>query len=245
MYVRIAVLLTAFSALSAQNVPVLFECTEDDAQTAGLHCSEEEPCPVFLELSAVEAVGNRLFLTGNLHSSAATLYSVLMTSSDAGKTWTEGYKRLRAAALDQIQFFDFETGWISGNYLSGTPRDPFFLVTGDGGTTWSALPVFEESRPAEIEKFWFESKTAGALLLDVRYANRFELYETKTGGESWELRQGSAKPIHLPKERPVANAAAWRLRPDAATRAYALEHAQGEHWQKVASFLVRVGKCTQ
>src|SRR5271154_4814576 len=140
MYVRIAVLLTAFSALSAQNVPVLFECTEDDAQTAGLHCSEEEPCPVFLELSAVEAVGNRLFLTGNLHSSAATLYSVLMTSSDAGKTWTEGYKRLRAAALDQIQFFDFETGWISGNYLSGTPRDPFFLVTGDGGTTWTALP---------------------------------------------------------------------------------------------------------
>lgn len=221
-----------------------FECTEDDSQTAGLHCTEEEPCPAFLELSSVEAVGNRLLVTGNLHAASATLYSVLLTSSDAGKAWTEGYKRLKSAGLDQIQFLDFATGWIAGNYVTGTPRDPFLLATSDGGATWRLLPLFEESRPGEIEKFYFESKTTGTLLLDVRYANRYELFETLTGGMSWESRQTSVQPIRLPQE-PSVVPAAWRLRADAATHANVLEKSDGARWQKVASFLVSAGKCTQ
>ncbi|HME08275.1 MAG TPA: hypothetical protein VKG25_14565 [Bryobacteraceae bacterium] len=250
---KAAPLLLVLSSLSAQEVleyngkPLQFpfECTEEDTQTAGLHCSVEEPCPAFLELSSVEAVGNRLFLTGNLHGAAATFYSILITSSDAGKTWKEGYQRLRSAELDQIQFLDFETGWIAGNYISGTPRDAFLLSTHDGGSTWRLLPLFEDSRPGEIEKFYFESKTAGALLLDVRYANRYELFETRTGGDSWESRQTSVQPIRLPQERPAVSPA-WRLRADAATHAYAIERAEAAaHWQKVASFLVSAGKCTQ
>jgi len=250
--VKAAFLLSALSVLWAQDVLVNngkplqfpFECTEDDSQTAGLHCSEEEPCPAFLELSAVEAVGNRLFVTGNLHAASATLYSILLTSSDAGKTWTEGYKRMRSAELDQIQFLDFQTGWIAGNLISGTPRDAFFLATSDGGTTWRILPLFEESRPGEIEKFYFESKNTGSLLLDVRYANRYELFETHTGGNSWESRQTSVQPIRLPQERQAVSPG-WRVRADAATHAYALERAEGARWQRVASFLVSAGKCTQ
>jgi len=36
-----------------------FECTEADTQAASLNCSEQEPCAVFLELSSVEAAGNK------------------------------------------------------------------------------------------------------------------------------------------------------------------------------------------
>src|SRR5689334_18067533 len=41
--------------------PILlpFQCTEDDIQKAGLSCTEDDPCPVYLELSAVDGVGNR------------------------------------------------------------------------------------------------------------------------------------------------------------------------------------------
>ncbi len=250
--VKAALLGVVLCSLSAQAVleytgkplRLPFECTAEDTQTVGLHCSVEEPCPAFLELSSVEAVGNRLFLTGNLHGAAATFYSILLTSADAGKTWKEGYQRLRSAELDQIQFLDFETGWIAGNYISGTPRDAFFLATNDGGSTWRRLPLFDESRPGEVEKFYFESKTVGALLLDVRYANRYELFETLTGGASWESRQTSVQPISLPKEGPAGNPA-WRLRADAATHAYLVERAETGHWQKMASFLVSAGKCTQ
>ena len=47
---------------------------------AGMSCSDEEPCPVYLELAAVESVGNRIFLAGNIHSNAVTLYSLLLAS---------------------------------------------------------------------------------------------------------------------------------------------------------------------
>src|SRR5713226_1400533 len=64
-----------------------FQCTEDDIQSLGLGCTEEEPCPIYLELSAFEPVGNQLFAAGNLHSAANTIYSILLASSDGGKTW--------------------------------------------------------------------------------------------------------------------------------------------------------------
>src|SRR5579872_434116 len=69
--------------------PILlpFRCTQEDIQSAGLSCSAEEPCPMYLELTAVEAIGDKLFATGNIHSTTATLYSLLLGSDDAGRTW--------------------------------------------------------------------------------------------------------------------------------------------------------------
>ncbi len=95
-----------------------FECTEADTQASSLNCSEEEPCAVFLELSSVEAAGNKIFLAGNLHTNTTTLYSVLLATEDAGKTWSEPHPRIRFAGLDQIQFIDFQNGWISGANLA-------------------------------------------------------------------------------------------------------------------------------
>ena len=43
-----------------------FQCTDDDMQWAGMSCTEEEPCPVYMELTAVESVGNRIVTLGNI-----------------------------------------------------------------------------------------------------------------------------------------------------------------------------------
>ena len=63
-----------------------FHCTEEDIRSAGLGCSEEDPCPVYLELSAVESTGLRIFAAGNIHAATATLYTMLLGSDDNGQT---------------------------------------------------------------------------------------------------------------------------------------------------------------
>lgn len=252
--IRSAALLLAFVNCSAAQTPientgkpmrVPLECTETDSAAVGLSCSEEEPCPVYLELANLEAAGDKLFLTGNLHTHTLTLFSILLATEDAGRTWIEPHPRIRASGLDQIQFFDFQNGWISGANLLGAPRDPFFLITTDGGKTWRQRPVFEESRIASIERFWFESRENGTMLVDARLdSNHHELYETRTGGESWSMRQESVDPIRFPKTT-EAGPTGWRLRADAPTHSYAIEKSQGERWQRIASFLVDAGACKQ
>lgn len=222
-----------------------FECTEADTQASALSCSEDDPCPVYLELANIEAVGNKLFLPGNLHTPTTTIYSILLTTEDAGKTWIEPHSRIRFAGLDQIQFIDFQNGWISGANLQGAPRDPFLLLTTDGGKTWRQRSVYEDSRLGVIERFWFDSPKEGVMLVDARLeATRHELYETRAGGESWSLRQASADPIRFPRTR-EPGPSGYRIRADAATNSYAVEKSEGERWQKVASFLVHVGSCKQ
>jgi hypothetical protein len=222
---------------------VAFECTEADTQAAGLSCSDEEPCAVYLELSNVEAAGNKIFLAGNLHTTTTTLYAVLLATEDAGKTWIEPHPRVRFAGLDQIQFIDFQNGWISGANLQSTPRDPFLLLTTDGGKTWRQRPIFDETRVAVIERFWFDSRDNGSLVIDARLDNNLhELYETRTGGESWSMKQASASPIPFPA---ATRSSGWRLRADSATHSFDLEKSDGSRWQKVAGFLVNVGACKQ
>jgi photosystem II stability/assembly factor-like uncharacterized protein len=248
-----AVLLALVSLVSAQTplensgrpMRVLYECTAADTQAAGLGCSEEDPCPVYIELSNVEAVGSKIFLTGNLHTPTVTLYSILLASDDGGNTWTEPHPRLHASGLDQIQFVDFQNGWISGANLQGAPRDPFLLITTDGGKTWHERPIFEESRIAAIERFWFDTSANGTLLVDARLDNgKHELYETRTGGESWAIQQTSAETIHAAKEKQIG-ASGWRLRTDAATHSYVIEKSENNRWQKVASFLVNIAACKE
>ena len=186
-------------------------CTEADAQEAGLACSAEQPCAIYLELAGVESVLSKIFVAGNLHTPEATLSSILLASADGGKTWTDPHPRLRFTSLDQIQFIDFETGWISGANVQGVPGEPFFLITSDGGKTWNQRAIFDESRTGIVERFWFDSKTSGRMLMATKL--RHELYETQTGGESWSMRQFSKEPIPFRLNR-NADAAPIRVRAD-------------------------------
>ena len=151
---------------SGSPMRLAFQCSEQDLRLAGLTCTVEDPCPVFLELASVEPVGPKVFVAGNFHTSSTTLASVLLTSEDAGKTWREPFERIRSAALDQIRFFDFSTGWVAGHVMHALPHDPFLLLTTDGGANWRRRPIVEESRVGAIEKFEFPSREQGTLWLD-------------------------------------------------------------------------------
>ncbi len=224
-------------------VPVT--CTEEDIQSLGMSCTADAPCAVYLELSAMEVNAGRMILAGNLHTDSTTLSSIVLASEDAGKSWTEPHPRIRQAALDQMQFFDLANGWISGQVLASLPRDPFFLVTRDGGKTWRRRAVFADPHIGSIEKFHFTSANEGRVLVDRANSaegGRFALLESKTGGDSWSILQITTD---SPSTASFARApsAAWRLRASAATKAYQVERREGQRWNTVASFQVQAGVC--
>ena len=112
---------------------VAYSCAEEDLQWAGMSCSDSQPCPIYLELNSVVPDGKKIIAAGDLHSSSATIGSVLLLSDDSGATWREPTTRIRGSALDQLQFLNPQAGWAAGETLYPLPRDPFFLITTDGG----------------------------------------------------------------------------------------------------------------
>jgi hypothetical protein len=222
---------------------VAFACAGDDLQAAGLSCNEDEPCRILLELSAVETSAGRVFLAGNLHTTATTLSSILLVTEDNGRTWREAYRRIPYAALDQIQFVDFQHGWISGQNVQSLARDPFLLATDDGGVTWREQPIFGEAQEAgAIQRFHFDSVTTGMLLLDRGAGKRYELYRTASGGMTWDLVRADRDPIPFPGGPPSA-ATSWRIRADAKTSAWLIEQNRGDIWQRIAAFSTEAAVC--
>jgi hypothetical protein len=229
---------------AADAVKFEYACSPEDVEAFGLTCSDRDPCPVFLELTSVDSSGLRVFLSGNLHTQTTTLFGILLTSEDGGQTWAEPNGRLHATSLDQIQFADSEHGWVSGVLLEPLPRDPFLLITTDGGKTWRPKPVFDEIHYGSIQQFWFESAKSGELILEGTKgsANAYELYQTSTGGESWSLKTSAKKPLQLSKSRPK-DSAEWRVRTDAQSKTYRVERRVSERWEPVATFPVQAGVC--
>jgi hypothetical protein len=224
-----------------------FQCTREDIQAAGFTCSEEAPCPVYLELSAAASSGNKYYLAGNIHSDAVTLYAILLGSEDAGRTWREINPRIRGAGLDHLQFLDSATGWAGGQQLFPLPQEPFVLLTADGGKTWRQQPIFGESAEnhfGSIQQLFFSSRTAGSVIVDRSQggdAGPFALYESPDGGESWIIKEQSNKPMQI-KGAPPPDAD-WRVRVDAATKAFLLEQRQGQRWTSRAAFSVDIAAC--
>jgi hypothetical protein len=255
---RIALLLCA--ALMAQEPPpkpaalentgkpmrVEAECGQAEMTEYGLECPEDEPCPVFLELSSIEPVGVKIFLTGNLHTASATLWSLLLASEDEGKTWREPYARQKAATLDLLQFVDFETGWAAGHSAGTLLRDPFLLKTGDGGKTWKRLPVFDDARVGVVDGFWFETRDKGTLVIDRIQggrSGRYQRFETMTGGDSWMVRDVSTKPLLTKRPKGTSNNADWRIRVDSASKTYRIERRSEGRWTQLAGFAISAGGC--
>ena len=216
-------------------------CGDPEITEFGLECTVKDSCSIYLELAGIEQAGGRLFLSGNFHTGSATLWSLLLASEDEGRTWTEPHPRLRGAALDDIQFVDAETGWVSGHIAGALPRDPFLLKTTDGGKTWRRVPVFEESGYGAIDAFRFDSRASGVLYLQRRGEprQRYQRWETQNGGDTWTLREAGPKPFPPLKPR----RSGWRIRTDARARMYFVERMNEKTWTAVARFPVRFGEC--
>jgi hypothetical protein len=227
---------------SGKPIVVSPRCAEEDLKWTGLACSPDEPCSLYLEVSAVESVGSRIFAAGNIHSSAVTLYSELLASDDAGRTWREAYERIPGAGLDRVEFIDSEIGWAVGQILFPLPQDPFLLATADGGKTWRRQPVFGEERPGSIVEFGFINKTRGSLVFDRGPTGgraRYESYESQDGGASWTLRDATSAPPRAKTGPPPL----LRLRVDGPTQSFQIERRAGDRWTEVASFAVKLGAC--
>jgi len=244
LLVRVAVLFVSCVIALRADSPVTYDCAPSDIEQFGLNCSEEEPCTVLLELTAAEAVGNRILVTGNLHTRDATLLSLLLASDDGGVIWTEPVERMRNASLEQIEFWDAQTGWISGQSINPLARNPFLLLTSDGGRSWRPKLIVDDEKFGTIAQFHFSSIGSGELVIDssTKKSVHQELYATETGGESWELKETANKPFHLKGAR-AANQAGLRVRADAARGSFILERGSGKNWEMVASFPIHVADC--
>lgn len=225
-------------------IQVPFSCTEESVQAVGATCTENEPCDIFLELASIESIADRLIVSGNIHSSSNTFSSILLTSENGGKTWMESHTRIPHAVLEEIQFLDFTYGWVAGQILTQYPRDPFFLLTQDGGKTWKQRNLFDETKSGFIESYLFESRTNGMLVLDRSRGGdaegKFELYETKTGGDSWMLREVSSQQLKIKRKTLPTGI---RIRADEKTKAYWIEQHTTEKWVPLASFQIQLPTC--
>jgi hypothetical protein len=225
---------------------VAYSCAEEDLQWAGMSCSDAQPCAIYLELNSVVSSGKKIVAVGDLHSSSATIGSVLLQSDDSGTTWREPAARIRGSALDQLQFFTPQSGWAAGETLYPLPRDPFFLVTTDGGVSWRQRPVGEEDLAGAVQRFWFDSEQHGEVIVDAGKAaadGRYLSYESETGGENWSLHGKSEQLPKLRRAPPLAEDPGWRTSASKDGKALQIEHRSGGEWTPVASFLIEVANC--
>ena len=227
---------------------VSLECDYEDLLNAGMVCNEDSPCRLFLDLVAVGAAGAKLFVLGNIHSSSATVSSILLSSSDQGVTWTEPLDRIRGGSLEQIFFLDALRGWIGGQRweLAADAR-PFLLLTEDGGAGWQRQDLWEEDneRSGVIAEFDFEDDGRGFLVVERldSEGDPFELYETMNGGRTWSILSITSDKPAIPIRRLTAEEPSWRLRSDPERGAYAIERLAEGSWTKVVAFAAPVGTC--
>ena len=233
---------TAVLRNDGQPIRVPFACTSENLDWAGLACADDDPCSIYLELNAVAAAGKKIFVAGNLHAQSATLFSILLASDDGGLTWKEPSARVRGSALDQFQFYDSQHGWASGETVYPLARDPFFLITSDGGESWRNRAVTDEGGPGSIQRFVFDSPQHGELLVDGgkgAEGGRYKRYESDTGGDSWSIRSTT----DAPPKMPYAPAADPDYRIAAGRDTYRIEKRTGGKWSSIAVFAVIATTC--
>ncbi len=225
---------------------VPFACREADLQNAGLLCTEEEPCSIYLEINAIAPAGKKIFLAGDIHATSTTLSSLLLSSDDGGITWKEPAARVAGAAIDQLQIYDLEHGWAAGETQYPLPQDPFFLVTTDGGLSWRKRDVTDDGGPGSILRFWFDTPQHGELIVDggkSAPSGRYLDYESETGGESWMVRSTTGQAPKI-RRAPLADENPdFRVRAAAGGKTYEVEKRVGDGWQPSGSLLIEIASC--
>jgi photosystem II stability/assembly factor-like uncharacterized protein len=235
------------SALCAQEpFRVSYGCAEAELQNAGLLCTEDEPCPIFFEINAIASVGKKIVLAGDIHATAATLASVLLTSDNGGAAWKEPVPRIPGASLDQLQVVTPDRAWAAGETQFPLLRDPFFVLTTDAGDTWRKRNLSEEGDPGSILTFGFDSPQHGELIVDGGKSapgGRYLYYESETGAESWTIRSTTdalPKLKHMPSP---ADNTDLRVRPAEGGKNYEIERRLAGNWQPIASLAIEIASC--
>ena len=236
-------------AIAYEGSPLVvpLDCAYDHFSRAGIVCSDVTPCRLFLELSGVENAGDKVFLIGNIHTSAATISTILLASGDGGRSWREPIQRYSGAGFELIQFADSTHGWIGGqegDYDRSTT--PLLLLTVDGGSTWERYAINEdEDATGAVLEFFFDTRDHGLLIVDllVSQGDPFELYETLNGGRSWIIRQIASQKPKLTNRSLTDDPIDWRIEENAKDGLYEVQSREQGEWVLTSSFTVRVGSC--
>jgi hypothetical protein len=245
--IQIFFLAGALWAQTPGNAPVKipYACSEKDLAAAGMICSDENPCPVYVELSSASGAGKKLLVTGNLHGASATIASVLLVSDDDGATWKEPSPRIAGSALEQSQWLDAQHGWAAGEVQAPLSRDPFLLITSDGGATWRQKDIADDSIPGEVMRFWFDSPEHGELIVDggrSAEGGRYQMYESHSGGDTWNV-VSKTSDVPTLRRTPGLIDPNYRIGADSRTKTYVLEKRNGDDWSRVTSFEIQVASC--
>lgn len=100
--------------------------------------------------------------------------------------------------------------------------------------------ILEEDSPGKLLQFVFLDPRRGYALLDrASERNRYELYESLTGGGSWSIQSKTSQPPPLPASN--TDPEDWRVQ--AAAKMYSIERRQGESWSHVATVPIAAGQC--
>ena len=226
---------------------VPLDCAYDHFSRAGIVCSDVTPCRLFLELTAIENAGDDVFLIGNVHTSAATISTILLASGDGGRSWREPITRYSGAGFELIQFTDSTHGWIGGqegDYDRSTK--PLLLASTDGGSRWERYAVNgDEDATGTVLEFFFDSPDHGLLIVDllVSEGDPFELYETLNGGRSWNIRQIASQKPKFTNRSVADDPIDWEIKENVTESVYEVQRREQGEWVLKSKFSVGVGSC--
>ena len=228
-------------------VVVPLDCAYAYFEQAGIVCSNNTPCELFLELAAVEAAGEHIFVVGNVHTVSATIASIMLLSEDAGKTWYEPVNRHAGGVLEHIQFMDKNHGWAVGQQRAlNSSFKPLLLSTYNAGKRWQHYPVSRnDDHTGTILDLYFDTEEHGLMIVNrgISATDPFELYESMNGGRSWLIRQiTNYKPRlrNRPAGLPDSN---WRILADLDTTNYRIEQHRENGWSTRSRFATNLGAC--
>jgi photosystem II stability/assembly factor-like uncharacterized protein len=203
---------------------------------------------LFLELVDITSIGDRVLVIGNIHTSSATIASVLLRSDDGGKTWIEPAGRVDAGGLETIQLLENQ-GWIAGQQ---TTQDhafiPFLLVTTNGGANWVRRPFWsgDDERYGAVAEVYFDEPQHGFVIIDrmATEGDSYELYESMNGGLSWSIRQISEEMPTIKRRITAAEPPRlWRLNENRGEASFDVERLVDGEWTKTSAFAEDLGAC--
>ena len=90
----------------------------------------------------------------------------MLVSDDAGKNLDRSSRRIPGARLRTFSFSISKRVGSAATSCIPDARDPFFLISSDGGKSWRRRPVYSEPKTGAIERFRFTSKKSGQMMVD-------------------------------------------------------------------------------